>query len=143
MRHEAKKFSINDIIHRPEPDALAAGGTVVAGPRPRPGNRDFLYDSMERVTAGLNATGVVWVYLLRRSTVEKSRQFPVPNGGLAKLGVDRYQKTRALHNLAGGGVIEVEWRPKKSPLVTLLVPDWSGHAVRGMLQKRARPSADL
>jgi hypothetical protein len=137
-----KPFCADD--YRYEPAGPPVQEELIAEPAPRPGNRGFLYDSMERITAGLDATGIVWVYLLRRSTVERSREFTVPNGELAKLGVNRYQKSRALQKLEKRGLIEVEWRVRKSPLVTLLIGEWHGHAVRrSLLQKRTRSGADL
>jgi hypothetical protein len=47
--------------------------------------------------------------------------FPLPNGRLAKRGCDRKAKWRALANLEKAGLITIERRPRKSPIVSLVV----------------------
>jgi hypothetical protein len=63
---------------------------------------------------------VVLVWLIYRSWQRKSPTFDVPNGALAGLGVSPDAKVRALRQLATAGLIKVEWRLRKSPIVTLL-----------------------
>ena len=50
----------------------------------------------------------------------KSPTFAVPNKALADYGVTRKVKYLALRQLEIGGLIKVEWRFRKSPLVTVL-----------------------
>jgi hypothetical protein len=47
--------------------------------------------------------------------------FPVPNGRLGKRGVDRRVKRKALAGLEAAGLITVERRRGKTPIVTLVV----------------------
>ena len=46
--------------------------------------------------------------------------FPLPNGRLTKQGADRRAKRRALANLEAAGLITVERKDGKTPVVTLL-----------------------
>ncbi len=62
----------------------------------------------------------VCVWLLHLSWQAKSATFPIPNARLAKRGVDRQAKRRALANLERVGLISIERPPRKSPIVTLL-----------------------
>jgi hypothetical protein len=63
---------------------------------------------------------LVMVELLRASWNTKSLTFPLPNGRLEALGVSRDVKRRVLIDLERGGLIAVERRPNKNPIVTLL-----------------------
>jgi hypothetical protein len=63
---------------------------------------------------------LVWHYLHHRVWAADNRTVPVPNQALAEWGVSRWVKYRALQNLQDAGLIRVEWRKRKSPLVTLL-----------------------
>jgi hypothetical protein len=63
---------------------------------------------------------LVWIWLRRLSWKAATTTFPVPNSKLKKLGVSRWQKTRALRELEAAGLIAVEWRGRKTPLVTML-----------------------
>ena len=49
------------------------------------------------------------------------RPFPLPNEALEKLGIGRKQKGLALRELGRMGLIRVEHRDRKSPLVTVLI----------------------
>jgi hypothetical protein len=49
----------------------------------------------------------------------KSPTFLLPNGHLAELGVSRDVKRQALVDLEGAGLISVERRPSKNPIVTV------------------------
>jgi hypothetical protein len=64
---------------------------------------------------------LIMVELLRTSWKAKSPTFPLPNGRLEKLGVSREIKRRVLIDLERGGLIAVERRPNKTPIVTLLL----------------------
>jgi hypothetical protein len=59
--------------------------------------------------------------LLHRSWKAKSLTFPFPNGNLKKHGVSRKTKYWKLRELETAGLIKVERRHGKTPLVTLVV----------------------
>jgi hypothetical protein len=63
---------------------------------------------------------MVWVWLLHRAWLTGKATVPVPNGALAKYGVNRKSKTLALKQLEAAGLITVEWHSRKTPIVTLL-----------------------
>jgi hypothetical protein len=63
---------------------------------------------------------IVWLWLVHQSRKTGSRAITVPNDALRKLGVPRETKRRALQELAAAGCVVVEWRLRKSPIVTLL-----------------------
>jgi hypothetical protein len=54
------------------------------------------------------------------------KPFPLTNTAMAKMGIDRHAKYRALVKLEALGLIKVERRPGKSPLITRpgLYPAW-------------------
>jgi hypothetical protein len=62
----------------------------------------------------------VWVYIHYRVWAEMNRTVPLANRTLAAAGVTRYAKYRALAALERAGLIRVERRGKRGPLVTLL-----------------------
>jgi hypothetical protein len=64
---------------------------------------------------------LVCVELLYAAWRAKRRTFPLPNGRLAKLGVSRYAKQRALRDLERAGLITVERPLRKTPIVTLVL----------------------
>jgi hypothetical protein len=63
----------------------------------------------------------VCVWLLHLAWKAGSMTFPLPNDRLAKRGVDRRMKRKALANLEEAGLITVDRRPSKTPIVTLVV----------------------
>jgi hypothetical protein len=63
---------------------------------------------------------LVWVELLYAAWKEKCATFPLPNGRLAKLGVSRETKRRALRDLERAGLIVVERPSRKTPIITLV-----------------------
>jgi hypothetical protein len=63
---------------------------------------------------------MVWTWLLYRAWLTGSATVPLPNGALAKYGVNRKSKTLALRQLEAAGLITVERRSRKTPIVTLL-----------------------
>jgi hypothetical protein len=65
-------------------------------------------------------TTLVLIELLYASWKAKSSTFPLPNGRLKKLGVDRRTKYRVLRDLKRRPVILVERPPRKTPLITLI-----------------------
>jgi hypothetical protein len=80
-----------------------------------------LWWATEAAKATRTPKAMVWVELLYRSWKAKSLSFPLPNGSLGKKGVSREVKRRALRDLETAGLITVEWRPGKTPRVTLVL----------------------
>jgi hypothetical protein len=64
---------------------------------------------------------LVCIHLLLVSWKTRSTTFPFPNGRLKGSGVSREVKRRVLRDLEAGGLIKVERRPGKTPIVTLVV----------------------
>ena len=64
---------------------------------------------------------IVLVELLRLRWKTQRTTFPLPNGRLKKLGVSRDVKRRVLHDLERAGLIAVEWPPRKTPILTLVL----------------------
>lgn len=60
------------------------------------------------------------LYLLHRKFRRHTQTIRLPNGDLAGCGVNRHAKRRALRELELAGLVVVEGRVGKSPLVTLL-----------------------
>jgi hypothetical protein len=63
---------------------------------------------------------LVWLYLFHRVWADKHRTVVVANQTLSTWGVGRREKYKALRQLEAAGLISVEWRQRRSPLVTLL-----------------------
>jgi hypothetical protein len=101
----------------PEPSPLPAKSAK----RSRQG---FAKMPNEAAVAGYHALGcaraLVWHYLHYRVWAEGVPTVPMSNRTLADMGVDRYTKYRALRCLERAGLIRVEHRGHRSPLVTLL-----------------------
>ena len=62
----------------------------------------------------------VWVWLLHLAWEAKSSTFPLPNERIEKRGVGRQAKRRALCELEAAGLITVQRRSRKTPIVTLV-----------------------
>jgi hypothetical protein len=75
---------------------------------------------VKAAAAASSPSTVVLVWLLYRSWQHGGAQFDVPNMALLDMGVSRKVKLRVLHELEETGLIKVEWRLKKSPIVTLI-----------------------
>jgi hypothetical protein len=63
---------------------------------------------------------MVYLWLVHQTRKTGKTTVAMPNGALAKYGLERRQKYRALRQFEMAGVAAVEWRPRKTPLVTLL-----------------------
>jgi hypothetical protein len=63
--------------------------------------------------------------LMRMSWRLRSATIKVTNRALASYKMDRHTKLETLRRLERAGLISVEWRQRKSPLVTILFP--TGH----------------
>ena len=62
----------------------------------------------------------VALYILHMSWKKHSKSFKLANGALSEEGISRYQKRDALKDLERLGIIRVERRVRKSPIVTAL-----------------------
>lgn len=80
-----------------------------------------LWFATEAAKATKTPKARAWIELLYRSWKAKSLTFPLPNGRLEKVGVSREIKRRALRDLEAAGLITIEWRRNKTPLVTIVV----------------------
>jgi hypothetical protein len=72
----------------------------------------------------MKASGPAWaiaVSLLRLCWERRERTIKLANGWLKEDGINRYAKYRALTYLESAGLIAVERRPRKPPVVTVLV----------------------
>jgi hypothetical protein len=72
--------------------------------------------------AASDASGKVWTvacHILYETWRAKGQPIKVPNGMLARCGVSRQAKYRALQKLEQLGLVSVEWRDSKSPIVTI------------------------
>jgi hypothetical protein len=100
----------------PAPDSVAA--------KPRRRSREFVMVSREQADRLAKATHFaaerVFLHLLFLTWRFPNRPVRLGNVGLADKGVDRYTKRRVLRELETLGLIRVEWRPKKSPIVTIV-----------------------
>jgi len=62
---------------------------------------------------------LVWIELLHMAWRKGSPTFPLPCGKLEKRGVSRETRRRALRELETAGLIQVEWKHGKTPVVTI------------------------
>ena len=69
--------------------------------------------------AANSSKAMVYLWLVHQARLAGKKTIPVPNGKLAKYGVDRKTKYRALRQYEAAGLITVEWRGRKTPIVTL------------------------
>jgi hypothetical protein len=77
-------------------------------------------EAVAKATTG-GATMLVSVHLLHAAWKAGRTTFPLPNGYLKKHGVSREVKRRVLLELETAGLITIERRTGKTPLVTLVV----------------------
>jgi hypothetical protein len=81
-------------------------------------------ESMARDHSGGRALWVVACHVRDRAWRKRkdpNKSVKLPNGMLRLDGVSRFAKLDALKTLERLGLISVEWRPRKSPDVTILV----------------------
>ena len=92
--------------------------------RPKRSQSGFAKMSNGAAVAGYHALGcpraIVWHYIHYRVWAEGVPTVPLANQTLVDMGVSRYTKYRALLSLEQAGLIRVEHRKRRSPLVTLL-----------------------
>jgi hypothetical protein len=63
---------------------------------------------------------MVWMWLAHRVRKTRTTTVTIPNRALAKCGISRRVKSLALRQLERAGLITVERRPRKTPVVTVL-----------------------
>jgi hypothetical protein len=90
-------------------------------PRSKPGQKDFIHESMAKLVLGLDAKGKVWAYLLQQRRMQLSKLISVSSVRLARFGVGRYAKARALCSLERAGLIRVERARGRNPRIKVLV----------------------
>jgi hypothetical protein len=109
-----------------------ARGITAAGPR-LIGHSPFVRYSVEAILrlAGAKHIGTVKLYgwLLHLDWKNDHRPFKLTNGAVAPLKINRNQKGFALRELQGLGLVQVEYRPRKSPLVTVPGGDLAAQSV--------------
>jgi hypothetical protein len=92
--------------------------------KPRRQTREFVRLTREQfdrlAKAKCFGTERVFLHLLFLTWRSPDKPVVLANAELAAKGVDRHAKRRALLELEALGLIRVEWRPKKSPIVTVL-----------------------
>ena len=95
---------------------------AVAATRKRKSTKPFVLVPLWHAALVAEATKspalLIYVDLLRRAWIAKGQPFTIPNGWLKKSGGSRKTKCRVLRNLTAAGLIAVEWRRRKSPIVT-------------------------
>jgi hypothetical protein len=74
----------------------------------------------EASTATNCQKAMVWLWLVHRMRKTKTNTVTMANGALAKYGISRRVKSSALRQLEEAGLITVERRPRKTPVVTVL-----------------------
>src|SRR5262249_47661546 len=75
---------------------------------------------LARLTPLKGKAWAVYLILHQQSTILSSRAVELSSTRLSRIGVSRWQKYEALDDLESAGLISVERRPRKNPLVTLL-----------------------
>lgn len=90
--------------------------------RPR-ATEPFVLVSVKQLKRGAEACGgqrlLVWLYILYKAKLRSENTVLIANKTLAGWGVSRHAKTRALRELEAAGLISVEWRERRSPVVTV------------------------
>lgn len=82
-------------------------------------------EKLGQMPLATGATHQVACYLLHLHWKNHGKPFKLPNGMLKYDGVSRQSKWRALPDLERRGLIRVERRPKKSPIIHFLSPPTS------------------
>jgi len=87
--------------------------------------KNFVQVPWEWIEKLNGATGKTWhlaMHLLYLDWKDKGAPIKLANGMLGMDGVDRDAKSRGLSDLERRGLITVERRPKKSPIVKVILP---------------------
>jgi hypothetical protein len=72
-------------------------------------------------TAKRISTYRIALYLLHQHWRTTGRALPLSNVALVSAGVSRREKWRGLEELESAGLVKIERRPRKSPIITLLL----------------------
>ena len=116
----------------PENLRLSPEQATVIGVKPKSGRQPrrartepFLNITLRAVAAGggvLRGTKqyFVWLYIHHRVWADKNDTVTVANLTLKSWGVGKREKRKALKLLEEAGLVSIEWRARRSPLVTLL-----------------------
>lgn len=72
-------------------------------------------------TVGSPKAFFVTIWLLHLAWKTKSNTFSIPNGQLGTYGIHRNTKAATILALEQAGLIKVERRPRKTPIVTLII----------------------
>jgi hypothetical protein len=95
-----------------------------AAPIRRKKHQPFVKVPLALAAEAAAATGgrrlFVWLWLLHRSWQCQTPSIVVPNIALRRYGISREVKRGALNDLEAAGLIVVEYRRHKNPIVTLL-----------------------
>jgi hypothetical protein len=92
--------------------------------KPKRRREPFLQIPISAIAAGGGAVRgakqlIVWLYIHHRVWADLKDTVLIGNPTLKEWGVDRQTKYKALKALEFAGLIAVQWRPNRSPLVTL------------------------
>lgn len=100
------------LSHPKKPPRLKRGGKFLKGPVPL----DWLAQAGKLPGKCLHLGDVLWFLVGLKDT----RTVPLLSSELARFGVNRQAKYRALHWLENAGLITVERHPGRNPVVTIL-----------------------
>ena len=78
-----------------------------------------LNEAAKAFTAVNCPKALVYLWLVCQARTTGKNTIAIPNGALIKYGVSRKIKYLALRQLEEAGLITVEWRQRKTPMVTL------------------------
>jgi hypothetical protein len=111
------------------PEQAATIGMKVKGARQRKRTKRTM-DPFVKVPIGSLVAGsgvlrgtkqvLVWIYLHHKVWKDGNATVKIANQTLESWGVGRKEKYKALHSLKEAGLISIERRPRRSPLVTIL-----------------------
>jgi hypothetical protein len=77
------------------------------------------FDWLERLKGANGRVYALALHLQYLRWRHQGQSFKLPNGMLKIDGIDRFAKWRALRELERRGLISIECRPKKSPLISI------------------------
>jgi hypothetical protein len=80
----------------------------------------FVHEDMKRLTSAFDTRSKVWTYILLHHRMGRGKPVVVRSAQLAKLGVDRFAKWRAMRSLERAGFIRIQCANGQNPRVELL-----------------------
>lgn len=80
----------------------------------------FVHEDLKRLTLGCDARSKVWIFLLLQRRMRPGKPVVASTAQLAKLGVSRYAKRRALRILERDGLIHIQHTKGQNPRVKIL-----------------------